>query len=245
MSNIEKHGSARHQQSKILAGTLVIIFGTLFLLDRSDVNIPHWVISWETIVITIGFWLLYKHRMQKISGFIMIGVGTLFLINEFRPHTIDSKYLFPVIVIFVGVMMIGKTMNLFGMKKKKTTIFDESIDQDSEDFIKSTTLFGGVKKTVVSKNFQGADFTTSFGGTEINLSQADIQHPVTINASTSFGGLKVIVPSSWEVNSEIVAVFGSVEDNRAPISEVNRDPNKVLTIKGDCVFGGVEILSYV
>lgn len=245
MSNIEKEGSTRHQQSKILAGTLVIIFGILFLLDTSEVNIPHWVVSWETIIIAAGFWTLYKHRMQKISGFVMIGIGSLFLVNEFRPETIDSDFIFPVIVIFVGIMMIAKTMNLFGMKGKKTTVFDESVDQDSEDFVKSTTLFGGVKKTVVSKNFKGADFNTTFGGTEINLSQADIQQPVIVNSSTIFGGLKVIVPSGWKVNSEIVAVFGSVEDKRAPMSELNKDPNKVLTLKGDCVFGGVEILSYV
>ncbi|MFT6983246.1 MAG: putative membrane protein [Crocinitomicaceae bacterium] len=131
------------------------------------------------------------------------------------------------------------------MNKKDTYIFDEEIDQSSEDFVKSTTLFGGVKKSIVSKTFKGANFDTKFGGTEINLSQADIQQPVVIHSTTALGGLKIIVPSNWQVKSEISAIFGSVEDKRAPISDLSRDPNKVLILKGNCTFGGVEIISYV
>lgn len=247
MSNLERHDSIRHQQSKILTGVLVIAFGTLYLLKKADINIPHWLLSWESVLIAFGFVTLYKHRFNHFFGYIMIGVGSVFMINEFRPHTINPKFILPVIVILVGFMIIGKTMNLFGSKNKMKdqTIFGDDVDTSSDDFIRSTTLFGGVTKNVVSKNFEGAEFTTLFGGTEINLTQADIQKPVTIKASTAFGGLTVIVPSNWEVNSELVTAFGGIEDKRAPMSEVSRDPNKVLTLKGSCVFGGVEIQSYI
>ena len=41
-SNIIKTDSVRHQQSKILTGAFVVIFGILYLLKTADVNIPHW-----------------------------------------------------------------------------------------------------------------------------------------------------------------------------------------------------------
>jgi len=247
MSNIDRPGSIRHQQSKILAGTLIVAFGVLYLLKRADVNIPHWLISWEAILIGAGFVALYKHRFNHFAGYIMIGIGALFMINEFRPHTIDSNLIFPVVIILVGLMIIFKTMNIFGTKSKlkNQTVFGDDVDVTSDDFIQSTTLFGGVTKNVVSKDFQGAEFTTAFGGTEINLTQADIQKPVTINASTAFGGLTIIVPSNWEVNSELVTVFGGIEDKRVQMNDATRDPNKVLTLKGNCIFGGVEIQSYI
>lgn len=247
MSNLDRPGSIRHQQSKILTGVLVIAFGTLYLLKKADINVPHWLLSWESVLIGFGVVTLYKHRFNHFFGYIMIGVGAIFMINEFRPHTINPKFILPVVIILIGIMIIGKTMNLFGTnnKMKDQTIFGDDVDMTSDDFITSTTLFGGVTKNVVSKNFEGAEFTTLFGGTEINLTQADIQKPVTIKASTAFGGLTVIVPSNWEVNSELVTAFGGVEDKRAVMSEVSRDPNKVLTLKGSCIFGGVEIQSYI
>ncbi|MFT6245913.1 MAG: putative membrane protein [Salibacteraceae bacterium] len=243
--DIQTNNNARQQKSKILGGVLIVSFGILYFLEKTGANIPHWLVSWETILIAIGIVSLYKHNFRHLPGFIMVGVGTVFLINEFRPNFIDSNFILPVVVILIGLSVIGRSLNLFGMNKKDTYIFDEEIDQSSEDFVKSTTLFGGVKKSIVSKTFKGANFDTKFGGTEINLSQADIQQPVVIHSTTALGGLKIIVPSNWQVKSEISAIFGSVEDKRAPISDLSRDPNKVLILKGNCTFGGVEIISYV
>ncbi|MBL4861865.1 MAG: hypothetical protein JKY09_02455 [Crocinitomicaceae bacterium] len=248
MEHLDKHRSLRHQKSKILAGTLIIFFGIVYLLERTGVNLPNWVISWETILIAAGIVTLYKHNFKHFAGYVMIGVGGIFLINEFRPDTIDSSLIFPIVIILFGVMMLGKAMNLFGSKRKGQhhhTVFDDDIDISSEDFIQSTTFFGGVTKKVVSKDFKGADFTTFFGGTEINLTQADIQLPVTINATTAFGGLTVIVPSNWQVKSELLTIFGGVEDKRPILAETTQDSNKVLTLQGNCFFGGVEIQSYI
>lgn len=247
MSTCKQHNSVRHQQAKILTGFIIITFGVLFLLERTGANIPHWLVSWESILISAGIVTLYKHKFRTFSGYMMILVGGIFMVNEIHPHTLDSKIIFPIIIILLGIGVVAKTMNLFGSKKNTSseTFFDENIDMTSENFIKSSTTFGGVTKNVVSKNFEGADLSTSFGETVINLSQADIQKPVTIHSTTTFGGLKVIVPSNWEINSEIVTVLGGVEDKRSPMSDVTRDPSKVLILKGNCTFGGVEILSYI
>lgn len=244
----QHHPKKRHQEAKILGGLFIVAFGTLFLLERSNyVHFQKWVLSWETMVIAIGIVTLYKHRFQHFFGYLLVGVGTMFILKDLYPNQIDTGLILPAIVILFGIITILKATNLIGTKKckSKNVIFDETVDVTSESFIEATTFFGGVNKNVTSKNFQGGNFTTAFGGTEINLTKADIQHPVTINATTIFGGMTLIVPSNWQVNSEITTIFGGVEDKRFVPGDHQIDTNKTLTLKGSCVFGGVEIQSYV
>ena len=57
------------------------------------------------------------------------------------------------------------------------------------------------------------------------------------------GGTKLIVPPTWDVQSEMVAIFGGVEDKRRINPEmINR--NKRLILMGTAFLGGLEIRSY-
>lgn len=248
METLNKHRMQRHQKSKVLAGIIILAFGILFLLMRLGFEIPFWIFSWKIILIAIGVVALYKHKFKHFGGYVLIAVGSVFLINDFYPGTIDASLLFPILIIAFGLMMVAKSLNLFNDKKKsrrnRHVIFDGDMDITSEDFIESTTFFGGTSKNIVSKNFSGGEFITAFGGTEINLSQADMQKPAILQATTAFGGIELIIPSNWQVKSEITTIFGSVEDKRTIISDSLVDENKTLILKGTCVFGGVEIQSY-
>jgi hypothetical protein len=112
----------------------------------------------------------------------------------------------------------------------------------SSDFLDATNIFGGVNRKVVSKNFKGGDITTFMGGTEINLSQAEINGTVILDVTQVMGGTKIIVPSHWEVRSEVSAVFAGFEDKRQQPVAVN--PDKVLILKGASVFGGIELRNF-
>jgi len=80
-------------------------------------------------------------------------------------------------------------------------------------------------------------------GEEIDLSQADIQSKAIIDATAVFGGIKIIVPSNWDLKIENNGVFGNVEDKRK-FHTLNADPSKQLIIEGTAVFGGIEINNY-
>jgi predicted membrane protein len=114
----------------------------------------------------------------------------------------------------------------------------------TDDIIDSTSIFGGVKKNVISKDFKGGEVTAIFGGTELNLSQADINGKVHLEINQLFGGTKLIIPSNWQVQSDTTSIFGSVEDTRSGSGQY-MDPNKVLIIDGSSVFGGISIKSYL
>ena len=101
-----------------------------------------------------------------------------------------------------------------------------------------------MKKNIISKNFRGGESVTVFGGTEINLTQADISGAVGLEITQIFGGTKLIVPANWTVQSkELVAILGGIDDKRPPVPNAGA-PEKVLILKGTCLLGGIEIRSY-
>lgn len=237
----------KERNSKILMGIAVITFGILFLLERQGMPFPKWLISWKTIVIAAGLISLYKHGLLHFFSWAIIGVGFAFLFHDFYPHSVDRQLILPILVIGFGLHLVLKHSSILGKKKhlnQETTIFDDSKEMSSEDFIRSSTIFGGVTKNVVTKTFKGAQLNTVFGGTEINLMKADIEGPITINTRTVFGGMTLIVPANWQIHSNVTTIAGSVEDQRGFSSDAEFESSKLVTLTGTCLFGGVEIRTY-
>ncbi|MES2848283.1 MAG: LiaF domain-containing protein, partial [Bacteroidota bacterium] len=114
---------------------------------------------------------------------------------------------------------------------------------DTAEKLDATAIFGAVKKIIVSKNFRGGDATSIFGGSEIDLSKADINGTVKIDVTAILGGVKLIVPPHWTVRQDVTAIFGGVDDKRDTYNVVTAQ-NKVLILDGTAFMGGIEISSY-
>jgi hypothetical protein len=112
----------------------------------------------------------------------------------------------------------------------------------SEDYIDSTAFFGGVHKKIVSKSFKGGDVVTIMGGTELDLSQADISGTVRLDVVQIMGATKIIVPAHWEIRTDVTAIFAGFEDKRQQPTVNN--PEKILLIDGTSLFGGIELKNF-
>lgn len=119
------------------------------------------------------------------------------------------------------------------------------IDTDSEDIIDGVAVMSGIKKKIISKQFKGGDVTVIFGGGELDFTQADIVDKATLEVTQVFGGTKLLVPANWEIKSETVSIFGSIEDKRLtrPTTLAN-ESSKVLILRGTTIFGGIEIKNF-
>lgn len=113
-----------------------------------------------------------------------------------------------------------------------------------DDYLDSVSVFGGVKKTILSKDFKGGEIVNIFGGAELDLTMADIHGRVIIDITQIFGGTKIIIPSNWQVVSDIAAVFASVDDKRIKNTSAANTGDKVLVLKGVSIFAGVDVRSY-
>jgi hypothetical protein len=117
------------------------------------------------------------------------------------------------------------------------------VEPDSSDnILEINTVFGGMKKKILAKDFKGGEINSVFGGNDLDLSQADFEGAAKLELNIVFGGVKLIVPAHWQIKSEVDCVFGAVEDKRRGTSTAAE--NKTLVLKGSVVFGSIEIKSY-
>jgi predicted membrane protein len=250
----------RHRNGHIWTGVLLLLIGSVALMKSYVPNFPAWLFSWQTLLIVLGLFIGVRHRFHGGAWFILILIGGAFLANDYFLHGDLRKHLWPLILILLGVFFI------FGSHHRKNRCFEKKNkdpqnlepfvsvtagvevppgkEKYSEDnFVDTTSIFGGAKKNILSKDFKGGDVVNVFGGTELNLTQADINGTAVLELTTIFGGTKLIVPSNWSVKSEAVTIFGGIEDKRQ-LPQVSNHPEKVLLLRGTVIFGGIDIKSF-
>jgi hypothetical protein len=252
--------------NRIWSGLLLLAAGGLLMARQFGANIPEWMFTWHMLLIAIGLLISFKSGFKNAGGFIMIAVGVAFLLNDIIPNAHMENFIWPGILMIVGLVFLmrprpnpekywkdkwddhNKDWKNYGENLKNKIVAEstplqaESIENDAE-YIEVNSVFGSVNKLILSKNFKGGEINAFMGGAEINLLQADIKGPIQMEINTVFGGAKLLVPGSWHIKNEITAVFGGVEDKRnASIAAI--ELNKTLTIKGACVFGGIEIRNF-
>jgi predicted membrane protein len=252
-SRIHHHNTS----GRILGGLVILAAGVILLLKQlGTVIFPDWLFTWPVLVMAIGFYIGARHNFRLGGWIIVMLVGAAFFVENFIPDFHISTYIWPIVIIGIGTLMIlPKRRYYWGhdkeywknykwqMKSRYKYGQPYTTDSSSDDYIDSVSMFGGVHKVISSKDFKGGDVVNIFGGSEINLSQADIKGRVILEVTQIFGGTKIIIPSDWEVQPKMVAIFGNVEDKRNP-ALVKPNPEKVLVIEGTSIFAGVDILSY-
>jgi predicted membrane protein len=287
--NEDVHNRMRRPGGRIWVPVLLVLTGIGLLLRQMNLGIPEWIFSWQILLIAVGIFVGLSHGFRGPGWLIMILVGTFFLMDQLIPGMDIHRFMWPAIIILVGLIMLirpkhphwmdpgcqgrwkqrdierwqrrrarrgypgmqgfpdehfgSSTGTAGGTNTGSTTGMGyNSKSFSSEDYIDATTVFGGIHKNILSKNFKGGDITIFMGGAELNLSQADIQGTAALDITQIMGGTKIIVPPNWEVRSQVTSVFGNIEDKRQNISATN--PDKVLIIDGSSVFGGIEIRNY-
>ena len=281
MENTDNDNRFRRSGGRIWIPLGLVLIGGVMFLRQLGLGLPEWLFSWQMLLIGIGIISGFTHEFRGPGWLIMILIGTFFMIDQVIPGFNIHRFLWPVIIVVVGLVMLirpkkndwtgnGWNDRWYRNRRRWRDRFEnrwhessagstpgkpsspesgpgintgfESKSFSSEDYISATTIFGGIHKNILSKNFKGGDLTIFMGGAELNLSQADIQGTAAIDITQIMGGTKIIIPSHWELRSQLTSVFGNIEDKRQNITNTNHD--KVLIIDGTSIFGGIEIRNY-
>ncbi|MDI1353858.1 MAG: DUF5668 domain-containing protein [bacterium] len=244
----------KHRRGKMMGGLLVVAAGVLFLARELGAELPYWIFSWKIFLIGIGLVMMVKHGFSRVGWIIPILIGGTFLISDLFPALALKPILWPSLLIVIGLFIMFKPRRKFKHMHWQKWQSRYGRHQDmcqpqgsstTENFLDSTSVMGGVKKNILSKNFKGGNITNVFGGAEINLMQADFEGKITLEVTQLFGGTKLIIPSNWVIHTtEMVAVFGSIEDKRPMQQQASSDQTKILVLSGVTIFGGISITSY-
>ena len=241
-------GAVHSKHGRVWTGIFILMIGVAALLRTSFPQYFGWLFTWEMLLIALGLFIGVRHNFRGVAWFILILIGGIFLANRFY-DAFTFRYIWPLVLIVVGLFIITKPRNRWSseVEKKADGSDDQAVTEDmsfsKEDFVETTSVFGGAKKIIISKNFKGSDIVNIFGGTELDLSQADLSGVAIIDLTTIFGGTKLLIPSNWSVKSEAVTIFGGIEDKRRMQAAIET-PQKTLLLRGTVIFGGIDIKSF-
>lgn len=208
-------------------GILIVTVGTLLLLDNLDVLdygdvIGRW---WPLAIIVGGALSFVANRRHVVIPLVLVLTGVAVLLRT--TGVLDTlELIFPVVVIVVGLFLV------FGRGIGTTR-------SEAGDSVTSFNLFSGSEVASNSSAFRGGKIGAVFGGSEIDLRQADVAPDATLDVFVAFGGVEIYVPRDWRVEISGFPIFGGFEN--ATVKESLPADAPMLRIDATVLFGGLEV----
>ena len=206
---------------------ILLVIGGIFLIRKISGDFNPFQIIFPAIAIVIGIYIINRNR--KIPH-----IPTP---PEHEPpvHPTDEFDWDRRVADFSDT-----TSNTTHTQNKNSNSSQSNQFHYSENYLKVDAIFGNDNKKILSKNFLGGTITNIFGGSVINLLQADINQPVVIDTFQLFGSTKIIVPPHWVVTPSVSSIFGDVDDRRIILGSPYDETKKVY-VTGTSIFGTVTI----
>lgn len=215
------------------SGLFVVAAGVILLLDHMGmVHAGQIFRYWPVILIVLGLSAAFGSKEGKccgggaIGGGLLATWGTLLLLQNLGYLTWGQ--IWPIILIVVGVVLIWQS---FRAKQIKVLTGGK---------LNPSSVFASVERSITDQNFEQGKAETVFGSIELDFLSANMAgDSAVLQVAVVFGSVEVRVPTTWNVVLETTAVFGSAENKtRAPLPG---DKMKTLTVRGEVVFGSVEV----
>jgi len=257
-TNQTENWEGAQKRGKIFGGLAVLAAGCLLLGRELGYEMAWWLFTWKFWLIVIGIVIGVKHNFQRIFWIFPVLVGSVYLLVDFYPGIVNRAILWPVVLMVFGILMVFRAFRprkpnackdefRRHFKKKEWTQPPDMQAVTGPALADSTfevvSVLGGVSKKVVTKDLRFGEITAVMAGVEINFLQAEIQSSAHIEVNAVMGGIQIILPSNWDIKSEINCVMGGVDDKRH-FRPADGEDKKLLILEGNVFMGGIEINNY-
>jgi hypothetical protein len=211
---------------RLFLGTIVVAFGTLFLLDSTGVLDAGSVIGdwWPLIIIIAGVITLLANIRHWPGALIMVIIGVTLLLS-----TLDVADLGDIVV--PGVIILVGLLILFGRGLGART--------ETGDTVSSFNMFSGSEVASHSDGFEGGNISVIFGAAELDLRDATPAAGANLDVFAAFGGVEIRVPTGWQVDIKGFPIFGGFEN--VTVKEQIPQGSPTLAVNATVLFGGLEI----
>lgn len=210
-------------------GIIVVLLGVMFLLNSLDIGFNGWHILamyWPLILVVIGLFNVIGHNGMRLSGFVLILIGGVLLLNTTGFLGINTwKIIIPAMIIVCGVwLLIPKSNN----------------HMISRHYIKQTALFSGASIACDSEEFKGAELFSAFGGIDLDLRRVIIgeDRPAKLDVFIAFGGISIVVPPNTKVFVTGIPLFGGWSNKT---NQFVRQGDADIVINALVLFGGLDV----
>lgn len=251
---------------RVGVGLLIVLIGVNILLKNFGIYMFDWLFSWHVFLLALGVIIGLKRNFTGGGWLALVLIGGYFTLQDITDLSF-GRFALPLGLTILGLYLIFSPKTSRPWRKRfKQDVTDftgtmpitdtsssyEQVNPDGTqhvpptaefDVIDSVNVFSGAHQNIVSKNLKGGEVVSIFGGCDLNLTQANFEGTIIIDVIAIFGGVKIVIPPTWEVKNEVTAVFGGIDDKRA-LSPYQGEVRKVVVLKGLALFGGVDIRNF-
>ena len=237
-----------------IAFALLLVAAGMLLLGFNTGYLPlvwkGFFFSWQMLLFIIGVGCIC--RFQFIWGTIIAATGMFFLFSKaaiIYPDNIlieqfASTYWSLLIVVF-GLLILFSTIFCGKNKKccrndkwKEKHAVNESENNDGK--INFRMVFNATEQVLFNPIFRGGNIDVSFGAIVLDLSRTALVDAETfLYINTTFGGVELTIPDSWDIEIRSNSVAGGITDSRK--KHIEKDRTKKLIIVTKCTFSGIDI----
>ncbi len=227
------------ETGRFIPALILIVVGAIFLLTNLHVFPPdwNWGTLWPVILVVLGLYRLVDggSRRSNAGGAILLGLGAVFLADNFGVIPVPLWDLWPLLLIALG---FGLLLDRIPWQQRLEFLRPAP---PAPGKVKLDAVFSGGKRKYDGEDFKGGTISAVFGGYELDLRRAFMSaDSAVLKVDAVFGGCEIKIPETWNVTLHGGAVFGGYSDeSRHPAP--GSPGIKQLIIQGGAVFGGVVV----
>jgi hypothetical protein len=239
---------------RVIVGLMIVAFGLALTLDNLDVMEARDLFRyWPFAVMAVGVAKVLedRERSSRISGWLFVGVGALFAVQNFVYNDLRVWRWWPVAIVAFGVMILFRAMRLnpddrhglgYGSGSNTATIgggvSSSKTGGTTEQSLSEFAMWSGVQRRVASPAFRRAELTAIMGGIELDLRQAATDTgEAVVDVFVMWGGIEITVPPDWAVSNQVTPILGGAEDKSSGTQQARHR----LIVRGVVIMGGVDI----
>jgi hypothetical protein len=111
-----------NNNGRIIGGVIIIAIGAFLLAKKMGIYIPSWIMSWQMLLIAIGFLIGAKNSFRPGGWMIAILIGSVFLLDRFIPDINIKPYIWPILLIVIGLFLIVTPSGRGSFRQKKKAL---------------------------------------------------------------------------------------------------------------------------
>jgi hypothetical protein len=224
-------------------GVCIALVGVSLTLDRLGLLDAGRILRfWPLSLVIVGGLMVSQSTDThgRVRGAMVAGIGLWIFLNIRGLVPSIWQLFWPVMLILIGTSLAFQSTRRRSGWRGATS--------DADHRISMFSVWSGAKRVSHSPTFSGGDMTAIMGGGQLDLRLANVApgEAAVLDIFIIMGGMEIMVPSHWTVDTPIVPFLGAVEDKRfgtLPVERKVNEPGPRLILRGLVLMGGVEIKS--
>ncbi len=217
---------------RVMLGAALVLFGLMWTFDNlgwtAAADVLRW---WPLLLLAYGLMRLtgLGAPQRTTQGLFFSLAGALLVAVRLVHGSVGLGVLFPLLMIFAGVSIVRRAMLGEGLV---------SAQEAGGESVRLAAVLGAATGRGVGTALRRGQLSAVLGGVELDLREAQpASGRVELEVFTCLGGIEIIVPESWRVESSIAPIAGGFEDRTAYAG--NGSPACTLVLTGSAILGGV------